>query len=106
MRPKDKVMIRNLRDEKCHECSVIKVDGDDIKVHYVGWSLSNDEWLNVTSDRVVTHSGNETIWTRARGVVHALEAITTSQSLVNGNPERCSARGADAESAYGRAEWR
>ena len=46
-RPKDKVEIRDLRDEKCHKCTVVKVDDDHIKAHYVEWSLSNDEWLNV-----------------------------------------------------------
>ena len=78
MRPKDQVVFRDLRDKKCHECTVVKVDGDDIKVHYVGWSLSYDEWLNVNSDCVVTNSANETVWTRTRGVVHAVGATTTS----------------------------
>ena len=80
------------------------MDGDNIKVHYVGRSLSNDEWLNVNSDRVVTNSANETVWTRTRGVVHAVGATTTSQSLVDWNPEKRSARGADVESADGLAE--
>ena len=80
------------------------MDGDDIKVHYVGWSLSNDEWLNVNSDRVVTRSGNETVWTRTSGVVHGVGATTTSQSLVDGSPESNSVRGAGAESADSRQE--
>ena len=28
--------------------------------------------IPLPSDRVVTHSGNETVWTRTRGVVHAV----------------------------------
>ena len=75
----------------------MKVDGDDIKVHYVGWSSSNDEWLNVNSDRVVTNSENETVWTKTHGVVHAVGATTASPSLVDGNPERRSERGEDAD---------
>ena len=52
----------------------------------------------------MTHSGDETVWTRTRCVVHAVGETTTSQSLVDGNPERRSARGAGAESADGRQE--
>ena len=100
MRPKDKVVIKDIRDEKCHECVVVKIDGDDIKVHYAGWSSSKDEWLNVNSDRVVTNSTNVTVWTRTHGVVHAVGATTASPSPVDGR----SARGADAESADGRVE--
>ena len=100
MRPKDKVVIKDLRDEKCHECVVLKVDGNDIKVHYDGWSSSKDEWLNVNSDRVVSNSENVTVWKRTHGVVHAVGATTASPSPVDGR----SARGADAESADGRVE--
>ena len=39
--------------KKAYSCKVVGVKQDRIKVHYIGWRKTRDEWLAVDSDRIL-----------------------------------------------------
>jgi hypothetical protein len=40
------------KDDKYYKCKVVNVSTNQIKVHYIGWKKSYDEWLPIDCDRL------------------------------------------------------
>ena len=46
------VKVTDKKDGKLYECKVLKTSANRIKVHYVGWNRSRDEWLQSDDPRI------------------------------------------------------
>ena len=49
-------------DKKPYLCKIIDVNvpNERVRVHFVGWSESHDEWLSLNSDRIVENPSDQT----------------------------------------------
>ena len=47
-----KIYVRDKKDGKLYPCKVLSVREDSVKIHYIGWGKSRDEWLLKGSERI------------------------------------------------------
>ena len=55
-----KIYVTDKTDKKPYECKIVGADvsNQKIKVHFVGWKDSFDEWLPMNSDRIIDENDN------------------------------------------------
>ena len=48
------IKVKDKKDGLVYKCKVANIKDNKIKIHYVNWSKSRDEWLNKTDPRIVS----------------------------------------------------
>ena len=48
----DTLMVKDKKDLKLYECTVIGVKDGRCKIHFKGWKRSHDEWLSMGDERI------------------------------------------------------
>ena len=58
-----KIYVIDQSDNKPYECKIVGADvsNQKVKIHFVGWNDSHDEWLPMSSDRIIDDPSNSSL---------------------------------------------
>ena len=48
----DKLHVRDKKDSQFYRCTVVSIDNEKIKIHFIGWNKKHDEWFRLDSCRI------------------------------------------------------
>ena len=56
MRLNDKIKVNDKKDGRVYDCKVVKIKANRVRIHFVNWRKTRDEWLDMTDPRIVSGS--------------------------------------------------
>ena len=55
----DVICVCDRKDQKNYKCKILKKGAGKIRIHYVGWKRSYDEWLDINNSRIGLNSAED-----------------------------------------------
>ena len=95
------LMVTDKKDGRQYKCKVVETCEEDVKVHYVGWKQSHDEWIASSSSRIVSLERAVPAGKQDSEIAFAagLDGKLDEPVLTAGAPGDVAGRGGDAEAS-------